>query len=697
MNSHLKYCLLFLLFTGILTAAYSQPVKDPDLKVIARPLQDSILLRWAPVNYNTWQLGNEYGYSILRYTIIRNNELLPKPEAEKLNTVPIAPLPLAEWEKYVLRNKYAAVAAQALYGETFEIDAGKGFNPRQMYLKSEEQRQRLSFALYVSDISPEVARISGLWYTDETTNPDEKYLYKIFINMPAGDKIKPDTAYVFTAFAEHRALPAPVELAANFNDRLVELHWNAFVQNDIYIAYWVERSDDNGRTFHKIHDEPLVQIMPQEGGSPELIYKMDSLPENDKEFLYRVQGITSFGEVGPYSEVVSGMGKSQITGFPVITKQQHVENKRVEITWEFPPALENQLDGFQIVRAKSHDSNFLEISSVASNVRKFLDEAPLMTSYYKVIAYKQNRESRESYPVLVQLTDSIPPAIPTGFTGIADTTGLVQLTWQPNQEDDIFGYRIYRSRSGNDEFTQITTRPVKETIFTDSIPKKDINKTVFYKILAVDQRQNESQLSKMLAVEKPDKIPPSAPVFTIIKPTETGIQLAWINSSSADVIGHILYRIQTKDSSYSEIAKFDYDGKKMKSEYLDEEPGDGQVQYKLVAMDKAGNLSQPAISIAVSPVKSLFKAGIKNIDQTYDSKNGKLYLSWKMPKDPVDKFIVYRKTEVKNYSIYESVPGSNNHFEDYGMKAGEIYAYKIKVVYTDGSFSSLSDEVMVKF
>ncbi len=320
-----------------------------------------------------------------------------------------------------------------------------------------------------------------------------------------------------------------------------------------------------------------------------------------------------------------------------------------------------------------------------------------MTGYYKVIAFKQNLDPRESYPVLVQLTDSIPPVIPTGFTGIADTLGIVKLNWQPNPDHDILGYRIYRSRSGNDEFTQITKRPVVETLYIDSLPAKDINKKVFYKILAVDQRQNESQLSKMIAVEKPDKIPPSAPVFTDIKPTEAGIQLAWINSSSADVAEHILYKIQADDSLYHELATFKFNNKKEITEFTDTESGEGEVKYKLVAKDVSGNFSQPSISIAVSPVKSLFKAGIKNINQTYDSKKGRLYLNWKIPNEPVDRFIIYRKTEVKNYSIYESVPGSNDQFEDYGMKAGEMYAYKIKVVYADGSFSPLSDEVVVKF
>ncbi|MCG8698275.1 MAG: hypothetical protein MI922_09495, partial [Bacteroidales bacterium] len=39
--------------------------------VISRPLKDSIILRWAPSDFITWQYGNQYGYMIERYTLMR--------------------------------------------------------------------------------------------------------------------------------------------------------------------------------------------------------------------------------------------------------------------------------------------------------------------------------------------------------------------------------------------------------------------------------------------------------------------------------------------------------------------------------------------------------------------------------------------------------------------------------------------------
>ncbi len=93
----------------------------PKVELIARPLKDSILVRWAPNNSLLWEDANKYGYMLERITLIRDGQLLSAPERKRLTQTPIMPLPLIVWERAVKSNKYAAIAAQALYGETFEM------------------------------------------------------------------------------------------------------------------------------------------------------------------------------------------------------------------------------------------------------------------------------------------------------------------------------------------------------------------------------------------------------------------------------------------------------------------------------------------------------------------------------------------------------------------------------------------------
>ena len=105
----------------VLISAIAQRRIDADeIKVLARPYLDSITLRWAPKDLDAWIKGNRFGYTIERYTLIREKEVLSKPEKKIITSSLMMPRPLNEWEALVTRNKYAAIAAQALYGVTMQ-------------------------------------------------------------------------------------------------------------------------------------------------------------------------------------------------------------------------------------------------------------------------------------------------------------------------------------------------------------------------------------------------------------------------------------------------------------------------------------------------------------------------------------------------------------------------------------------------
>ena len=55
----------------------------------------------------------------------------------------------------------------------------------------------------------------------------------------------------------------------------------------------------------------------------------------------------------------------------------------------------------------------------------------------------------------------------------------------------------------------------------DTINSQDLNASVYYRIAAVDQRQNQSELSQPLEILKPDKTAPSVPVITESKTVQT--------------------------------------------------------------------------------------------------------------------------------------------------------------------------------
>ncbi len=677
------------------TNAQEKSRKEQQLFLIARPLPDSILLRWAPANYFAWKNGNAHGYILKRYTIIRDSSLLSNPPLVVLDSN-IKPMPLNDWEPLVKQNKHAALAAQALYGESFEVGLDEQVNPmRQAYLKSEEQKQRFSFALYAADVSSITARAMGLMYIDTTARANEKYLYRIIMQWP--DTLnKADTASVFTGISEYEPLPGPVGFYVEYADKTALLRWNKYVHNDIYISWEIERSDD-GNNYHPLEKGNMLPIEKNESAQNEYAYAIDSLPDNKTTYYYRIRGINSFGEKGPWSEPVHGQGVERIKGVPHITRYTATD-KGVILFWEFPEQYESMIEGFKVMRSV-HDQKGYEVlaGGLSPDTRSYTDKEPLYTGYYKVMAFRDTVASKTSYPFLVQLTDSIPPHKPNDPAGRVDTQYVAHLEWEPNTDNDLLGYIVFRSQSGNDEYTRLTDKYIPNPYFKDTLNKRNLNSRVYYMIAALDERYNQSEFSGPVAIQKPDMIPPANPVFKAAKPTKSGIELSWIQSSSSDCRSYTLHRKQVNDTAWKQVTEQQHDTKAQQLVYTDRDAQPGAtVHYKLTAFDEAGNASGPVYSIKIQPLKTTHARGIRRVSRTLDMKHGLVRIKWKQPDGPVQGYKVYKKDNEYPYRLYKSVEGTENVFNDRGLKAGNTYIYRIQVEYEDGSTSGFSKEIVIK-
>src|ERR1041384_4345337 len=109
----ISYCLILNGF------AFAQ--QTPGVKVLAKVKKGAIFLRWAPTNSEAWSIANQRGYQIERFLITRKNEVIRKPERTLLTPSPLKPKPLAQWKNDVEKNDYSAIAAQAIYGSSFQV------------------------------------------------------------------------------------------------------------------------------------------------------------------------------------------------------------------------------------------------------------------------------------------------------------------------------------------------------------------------------------------------------------------------------------------------------------------------------------------------------------------------------------------------------------------------------------------------
>jgi len=92
--------------------------------------------------------------------------------------------------------------------------------------------------------------------------------------------------------------------------------------------------------------------------------------------------------------------------------------------------------------------------------------------------------------VTVAAEDKTPPMIPFGIEIQSSDMGAF-VTWQPNDETDLAGYRVFRSEHAEAGFKPITDRIVTTNGFFDVAYKPG----VYYAVSAVDEFGNESRMS----------------------------------------------------------------------------------------------------------------------------------------------------------------------------------------------------------
>ncbi len=667
------------------------------IQSIYRIYEDSVKIRWAPTDPVSWEFLNKYGYKIKRKTIMRDGKILRSPVEKFLTGDTLKPEPVEVWEQYA-EDDYVAIAAQAIYGETFEISSSLEDNGMmKVAQKVRDMENRFSYALFAADMSPLTARLSALMITDRNTDPKETYLYSIIPCVP--DSIHSvDTGYVYAEPEKFDPLPKPSDVKADCRDRKVMIQWDHYPSQRHYSAYFLERSDDEGKTFKRTHENPLAVTDDNKDMFHHWMFKSDSLPENNRTYFYRVRGITPFGETGPPSDTIEGSGYKRLRISPVIEKMVTINNSVVSVEWSFPDTLENHIKGFHVLRSATDDGPYKAVNKeiLTPGQRHYEDTKPLSANYYKVEVVGGADQKLTSMPHFEELRDSVPPRPPKGLSADVDTNGVVKLTWAQNSEQDLSGYKVYRSPFKSHEFYEITRDIHKDTTYTDTINIQTLTDKVYYKIIALDGHFNRSAYSDVLQVERPDKIPPVSPVFKSYKSLPHGIKLTWANSSSRDADKHLLYRNSGRSEEWELIAKFRAEDST--NTYTDTSTAkNNEYQYTLVAVDDNDLESQPAQPVKVKQFDEKISPPVKNVDYSIDREERLILLEWEYEYNGVKKFHIYRSRGDEPLRLFKSIPGDEFRYVDKQTNLDENYVYKIRAVFTNNTKSKFSGEVLVEF
>ncbi|HEY9047006.1 MAG TPA: hypothetical protein VIN08_13975 [Ohtaekwangia sp.] len=663
-------------------------LKNADaIAVIVRPSVDSITLRWAPLNVSDWRLANQYGYQVERFAMVRNGKVIRPAERKVLTPMPLKPLPEEQWERFT-NNKYGMITAQALYGATFELNIEHS-DIMQIVNKAKENEQRYSIALFCADMSPEIAKAQGLYFSDKQIEKNVKYLYRVRVITPR-DTLK---GSIFIDPTQKYQLPSVVGFTAQTKGNVVTMRWNQAEHASLYTTYSVERSED-GKTFIPVTDIAGVTLS-KKGQDSKFQYAVDTLASIEKEYSYRIRGITPFGEYGPVSDLVKVKGNKTVKSSVFITSALSTDNKSIDIQWEFPQAENDALTGFEVTRSATSSGPYKTIHKdiLPSSLRAYKDTSPQQSNYYKLKAKTLDGTEIISMPYLAMLVDSIPPAIPAGLKGKVDEFGNVRISWKPNSDSDISGYRIYRAYYQSEEFALMTGDPVKDTVFTDRVELKSLNDKIHYQVMAIDKNQNHSALSAILSLVLPDKVPPMPPVWLPVKSTKEGVELRWQPSGSQDVVKYEVYRKGDQGQWMRLVTK--PAGTDSVYTYTDQNLSNSSVQhYTVIAIDEAG-LESPPTPAVTGFILPKPKPAVEVSTPTVDRVNRKIILSWAYSQADVVSYRIYKKSDAGAIQLYRTV--KERQFIDSGMTVGGKYSYQVMAVFNNGALSEMSRIIDIIF
>lgn len=744
-------CILLAVLTAASLPVFAQqtdltPEDDTRHAVVmtGRATGTSVKLRWAPASPSVWRRGNEYGYVVVRHTVMRNNQLVPWEERSVAR--PVTPEPLrpwqevARWEALAQTDEYAAIAAQAILGDDFMIE-GSSESASNLVNRATEESNRFSFSLFAADHSYQTAAAMGLAWEDKDVKPNETYLYRVFPTalptmpldslkgengqtIPVDYYVPIDTGFFSISPKDKFPMPKIVEVEADFGDRMATISWNKELFKQFYVSYRIERSED-GVIWQSLRNIPFVNLE-RPGVETDYMFMVDTFSMNNKPYFYRVSGRTVFDDFGPPSDVVQGMGIDPVPDyFPAIVSVLENEQGAFMIGWQFSEEDEDKIAGYRVTRAPTDRGPYLTISGdelMAPALRSFNDERPLPVNYYRVVAIDRYNREMPSFSALAQLNDETPPKPPRNLRGTVLKNGSMVVTWDDNTEPDLLGYRVYMANDRNDEFTQITPRPVSKNYFIDTVSLNTLSKEIYVQVVALDYRHNTSAFSDIVVVMRPDTIPPAPPVVKDMLADAGGVTITWANSQSRDVVRHELQRRLKGQPEWQLLASFTALQGSIEplSRFTDTTGIVGKdYEYRIMAADNSDLESFSPVAIG-RRIDTYIRPAVGAVEALPDRRSKFVELRWQYAaRDEVQLFEVYRAKGDEPLSRYfswtpgeilltQTAPATTSKkaprskgfsyaAQDKSVNMNTTYTYSVRAIYRDGGISPLSEPVKVSY
>jgi uncharacterized protein len=672
-------------------------VRHARIKAITKGYEDSVVVRWAPADPLAWTLANKAGYHITRIDLSQPGN----PVKTDLTPQGIFPTPdksLKGVDTSTQEGKYLAIAEKMLYGDEYSISRtlARSFTAQ---LKNEHSALFLRYLVstMIADYDPPAATALGLRYVDRQVQKGGKYIYEITCPYRAKNYVF-DSANIL-AVNIRKTVPVPRGLEAAPRDHKTELQWDRLQQGN-FSAYFIERSDDGGKTWHERTRGPYNATYIPPGGDPKKDSLLstqnsqlknhqiftDSLPRNYYTYYYRLRGINGFGELSPYTTVLSIQGKDLTPPSTAwIDSARNTTGRSIKIWWK-KTKMEADFAGYYINRGTSAKGPFSLVSArlLEKGVTTFTDTAALAhaSNFYVVIAVDTAGNATVSAPAMAFLKDTVAPHTPVGVTGTIDSSGIVHLHWSSNREDDLDGYQVYSSYNADGRYSQITKGILTDTSFTDSVATRSLDRRVYYRLVALDRNFNHSPMSATAVLRKVVVVPPSAPLAGQVSEDARGIHIEWIESRSEGAMGYQVYRKEAgKDWQPLQTLSQDWSAPSVRFTDSAIRPNTDYF-YAAETIDSTGVHSIRSLAVRANDHERSAPAPVSKVQASFDQKTKTIQISWQPQGTPQASdyfFVVYRAVNDGPLNTWQSFDKTARSCRDNG-DAKMTYRYAVQVV-----------------
>jgi len=337
-----------------------------------------------------------------------------------------------------------------------------------------------------------------------------------------------------------------------------------------------------------------------------------------------------------------------------------------------------------MTRSSGYEDDFSQIHDkiLSADTDELIDDQPTPheANYYQVHVADTSGNVSKGMIGLGYWNDQEPPAAPTGLSGKIDSLGNVFLIWEPGDEPDLHGYRVYVSHAKNREFLQVNEDIVRQNYFFDSTRLQTLNETMYYRLVALDNNFNPSEYGEIVAIKRPDKVAPSAAVITEYSARGDAIHLTWQPSASKDVVEQSIWRTSA-ETGWERLITL---GRSAKN-YIDTTTNARtHYQYKVRTSDDASLFTDSKSMEILSGLRSVRDDVIK---LWTDQNDNEYVLKWEVDAE-IAESIIYHAQPDNDLRPLRRVSAPVDSWTLMG-KQKLVDRWAIQIIYSDGSRSSI--------